>query len=286
MIELEKKAYEMNKPQEGSFHQINTVVSLLNTYDALLGNYNLACSIADKINAPLGNALLSLSTVLDNLSKYKVTKTSFSQQEPSTIGIYKELTSVLDKLMRVDQILEQLNDIKPENKSRNISSFSISSSLHEVLNHTSKILKDHNISVKTNILGSPYITSCSSALNQCLIGIIYNICLFSVPGREPHRITLNVSKVDTKNSILIFVKDNGVGMTEEDVNKAFDPLGCIEASNPPMGYSLVAVSNLIINTLKGHFDVDINQTGTSFKVLLPSKPCNGVYCSRCDIKCK
>ncbi|WP_105614693.1 sensor histidine kinase [Vallitalea okinawensis] len=76
-----------------------------------------------------------------------------------------------------------------------------------------------------------------------------------------------------KKDVTIFVKDNGLGMTEEKINKIFDPFYRIDTSRSNEGLGLgLSVVKGIVDSVNGEIQVEsIIDTGTLFKIILPIK---------------
>jgi signal transduction histidine kinase len=83
--------------------------------------------------------------------------------------------------------------------------------------------------------------------------------------QEIKSITVSVSK--TQDTVLIAVKDNGIGIKEDDQNRIFEPK--FTTKNSGMGLGLSIIKNIIEN-YKGSiiFETQIGE-GTTFIVSLP-----------------
>jgi len=101
--------------------------------------------------------------------------------------------------------------------------------------------------------------------------LIDNAAKFSAHGKE-----INVSYQINENEITIAVKDNGVGLTEEDLDKIFLKFARLSAvatdHENAYGLGLIAV-NAIIDIHKGKLwaESDGKDLGTTFYVTLPIK---------------
>lgn len=79
--------------------------------------------------------------------------------------------------------------------------------------------------------------------------------------------SISVSVTKSKDNVLIVVKDNGIGIKEEDLNRIFEPK--FTTKNSGMGLGLSIIKNIIEN-YKGNitFETQYGQ-GTIFRVSLP-----------------
>ncbi len=102
-----------------------------------------------------------------------------------------------------------------------------------------------------------------------LIRIITNLvknAIQAIPDQQEFKsIVVQVKKI--KNVVLITVKDNGIGIKEEDKNRIFEPK--FTTKNSGMGLGLSIIKNIIEN-YKGNitFETQYGQ-GTTFSVSLP-----------------
>lgn len=102
-----------------------------------------------------------------------------------------------------------------------------------------------------------------------LIRIITNLvknAIQSIPeNQEKKSIVVTVKKIDT--NVLISVKDNGVGIEPENINRIFEPK--FTTKNSGMGLGLGIIKNIIEN-YKGTITFETSRNnGTIFTVMLP-----------------
>lgn len=102
-----------------------------------------------------------------------------------------------------------------------------------------------------------------------LIRIITNLvknAIQSIPeNQEDKAIVVTIKKED--NNVLITVKDNGIGIAEEDFNRIFEPKFTTKTSG--MGLGLGIIKNIIEN-YKGTITLESKKgKGTTFTVFLP-----------------
>jgi signal transduction histidine kinase len=85
--------------------------------------------------------------------------------------------------------------------------------------------------------------------------------------QKDKKIVVNVSEVD--DQVLITISDNGVGISEENKEKIFEPKFTTKSSG--MGLGLAMVKN-IVETYKGNITFTTQKNkGTTFKVSFPKQ---------------
>lgn len=103
-----------------------------------------------------------------------------------------------------------------------------------------------------------------------LIRVVTNLvknAIQSIPENQDPKITVTVK--DEIENISIIISDNGIGITEENESKVFEPKFTTKTSG--MGLGLAMVKN-IVETYSGNITFTSNQEeGTTFKVTFPKE---------------
>ena len=103
-----------------------------------------------------------------------------------------------------------------------------------------------------------------------LIRVVTNLvknAIQAMPENEIPRIDIKVSTLE--NDVVITVADNGSGVSEENIDKVFDPKFTTKTSG--MGLGLAMVKN-IVETYKGSITFESKKdVGTTFKVTFPKE---------------
>jgi len=85
---------------------------------------------------------------------------------------------------------------------------------------------------------------------------------------------LQVEVTDTKNDIIFSVKDSGVGIPEENMDKLYTPFFTTKGIGKGTGLGLATIYG-IVKMHKGKIEVDSNTdksvgpTGTTFRIIIP-----------------
>ena len=101
-------------------------------------------------------------------------------------------------------------------------------------------------------------------LLQVLMNLLKNSIFALSAGGE-----VSLKTTEEQHQVRIAVSDNGIGMTEQEREKMFDPFFTTRNTGTGLG---LAVSHQIIEQLNGSFDVQTAQgKGTSVTIILPKK---------------
>lgn len=159
--------------------------------------------------------------------------------------------------------------------------------MNEVVSDLQKLFKDHikhNISFEVTILSQPALTFADKLhVEQVLLNILINaqhaILERSKDQQEKGYILLAVEKADgrlpavlgrEKDYLRITIEDNGTGMSQETMQKIFEPHFSTRLDKGGSGLGL-AVSLGIVNSHQGTIEVESKPgEGTCFSIYLPS----------------
>jgi two-component system sensor histidine kinase DctS/two-component system sensor kinase FixL len=112
----------------------------------------------------------------------------------------------------------------------------------------------------------PMVLGYENQMEEIIINLIVNAMqsLDRVP-RNKDRIITCISKAD--NNVILEIRDKGVGISSENMNKIFDPFFSTKEGQG-MGMGLF-IAKSIITTLNGSIRCDSNQEHTTFRIELP-----------------
>ena len=106
------------------------------------------------------------------------------------------------------------------------------------------------------------------SLMQVITNLLVNATVHAFEGRTDRRVALDV-RTDG-DAVLVDVTDNGNGMTEEALAKAFRPFFTTRRSAGGSGLGLYSSHRAVVQVLGGHIDVTSETgQGTAFHIRLP-----------------
>jgi signal transduction histidine kinase len=86
-------------------------------------------------------------------------------------------------------------------------------------------------------------------------------------GREDGMVTINISKDETSNSVMIQISDTGCGISDEQKEKIFIPHFTTKSTGSGIGLSVV--KQIIENHGGSIYFESVEKEGTTFTVILP-----------------
>jgi len=222
----------------------------------------LAASVVHEVNNPLAGIMIYLKLLL---KKYKEEKIQTKSTEEQLLKMEKEL----DRTTRIIRnLLDFARQSEPSTKPIEINKV-IDAALLLVRNQ----INLENISLEKNLdLDLPLVLADFDKIQQVLINIMLN-AIQAMPKGGKLIITTSAARGSKiggtqKNTVRIDIKDTGVGIPKENLNKLFTPFFTTKEKGKGVGLGLSVVHG-IIGKHKGKIDVESEPNeGTTFTIYL------------------
>ena len=193
----------------------------------------------------------------------------------------KDLQADLEKIHGAGQfLLELINDILDLSKVEAgkmdlvIDTFTLDEVVNEVISITSPLIERNNNRLTVEKLYSEkwQLASDRTKLRQILFNLLGNAAKFTTEG------TINLkilqSEENSSDTVILEVKDNGIGMSEEQLQKIFKPFdqANAEISKEYGGTGLgLAITKSFVEMMKGKIEIQSKEKwGSHFIVALPA----------------
>ncbi|GIL17393.1 MAG: hypothetical protein BroJett040_11440 [Oligoflexia bacterium] len=230
--------------------------------DRLTSLGHLASGVAHEINNPLAVMSASLEIILDFLGKEK-------NLDPKQFEIIQTLiASSQESLLRAKTIVKDLTFLSQEPTTT-----AALIDIHQVIDSTISVLWNV-IKVKAPLTKSygeiPKVLGDEVKLGQVLLNIIMN----AAESMDKLKYKSNHLEIKTELSpnsqVKISVRDTGVGMSQETLDKIFNPFYKFNVNRVGRGLGLT-IAHKIIQEMKGTIKVSSEpHVGTLFEILIPS----------------
>jgi len=192
------------------------------------------------------------------------------EEMPEDNPMIKDLELIVEQADRCKKIVSGLLNFARKNQV-NYSKINVNDFINQCLE---TLLIPSNIKVNFNSkLINPYAEFDYDQMAQ----VIINICKNAIEAMpESGELTVNCSEI--QNAIVIEIKDTGIGISKENLEKIFTPFFTTKGIGKGTGLGLPIIYG-IIKMHKGKIEVTSNddpakgQTGTCFKIVIPrNKP--------------
>ena len=173
----------------------------------------------------------------------------------------KHLLSLISDIIDISKIEAGRVDVVPED-------INFNTLISEIDAQVRGLFSEKNIEFKIDISDKLELSSDRIRLTQVLINILSNAAKYTESGQ----VTLTAKQID--HSIEVYVSDTGVGISDEDLDRLFEPFERIDnrlsVKSGGTGLGLYLTKKLLDDVLKGDISVHSKPNqGSCFTIVLP-----------------
>ena len=217
----------------------------------------LAAGISHEINQPLTGIKGFAQAVLMDLE----------ERSP----IREDLKRIVEQADRIDKIIQNVRLFAKKSEFK-LEDIDVHKPIEDSLMLVSEQLRVRNIRLNKSLAKNlPKIKGDTNQLQQVFLNIITNArdAIDSLKRPEGGEITIKTSLSQNKENIEIIFKDNGCGISKEDLGNIFNPFFTTKSSQAGIGLGL-SIAYRIIEDHNGKVEVESQVAkGATFKVTLP-----------------
>ncbi len=237
---------------------------------AALGS--LVIGLSHELNTPLGIAITSqtyLTKVIESLKRdyenNQLTHSKFSE----FFDKLTESSHILHaNLMRSAHLVDNLKQIAIDQTEYPYRLFLLKSYILKILAPLRADLEAAQVNVLIDCSEDLEIEGYPGILSQILTNLIQNSLTHGFIAESHHEIHIHCQL--TEDTIALIYEDNGVGMNEEQVNKAFDPFYTTTFGSGNNGLGLFTVYNIVTVKLGGAIRLTSHpHQGVLFNITIP-----------------
>lgn len=234
----------------------------------------LAAGVAHEVNNPLGFVRSNLTTFQHYLSKFGELKDRLSEDGAAWQAL--DLDFILedggdlltDSIKGLDRIAKIVSELKSfSNVDRAGEEFL---DLNDCVRQAANVIEGQlppGVSLRLNLLPLPGMVCLPGHINQMLLSLLRNAGQAIFEGGRAGEI--GVSSEADGAGITIRIKDNGVGMTAEQMARAFEPFYTTRAVGSGAGLGLSTARNIVL-AHSGRIDLASQRdVGTTVMLFFP-----------------
>lgn len=231
----------------------------------------MMAGLSHEMNTPLGAAKMTTGSLQRELEKLKQAINKGDAQE--------EILRMLKKGEKCKQLIEASIDrcieltvsfkrLAIDRKQEEITEFQLTQVINDVLVSITPKLKHSNVKIINLINDDIVIRSSPGAVSQLYQNLILNAYDHAFDNKKTGEITLDIKQHETE--IQLLVRDNGKGISPEDIGIVFDPFVTSKRSKGNTGLGLHLCYQITTKTLEGIITVEseVNK-GTCFAIKIP-----------------
>lgn len=213
----------------------------------------LVAGIAHEINTPVGNAITLSSYLSDSTRDFKKEirlNQLVLEATKEYVQAIEEGTGLLSKnLSRVAELVGHFKQISIDQISESIAWFDLRESINDVIFGIQAMYKGRTYLIELVCEEGLMAKNYADTLSKVLIQLITNSIFHGFNNVEDERITIIVREEETQ--YIFTYKDNGKGISEDELPKIFDPFFTSARYQGNIGLGLSVVHNLVTQKLGG-----------------------------------
>ena len=237
------------------------------TFNSMMDRLESSFSQMRQFSSDASHELRTPLTVLKGQSELTLGK----ERKPKE---YQEvISSNLEEIQYMSKVLEDLFMLSKSDENQialDFESVDLKSLIEEICRHAEMIASEKNIKIiiayleKIQVYGDPV------RLRQMIWNVIVNGIKYTQPDGE-----VKISLQEKKDSALIIIQDNGIGISNSDLPLIFNRFYRVDKarSREEGGTGLgLSICKFIVDTHKGSIDIESKLgEGTKFKIKLPKE---------------
>lgn len=225
----------------------------------------MASAMAHEINQPLLSISLGIENLLNKIQNLAVIDEKYLKNKTEKI---------FEDIQRIGYIIDHVRAFSRDRDDYIVSSFNVNESIRNAVSMISQQYKHHGIilSFKPDkkiglINGNTY------RFEQVILNLLNNAkdALEEKTRvlKQEYEKTIDVSSCLSGNGIIISIRDNGIGIRKEDIDKIMFPFYTTKDVGKGTGLGL-SISFGIVKELNGNIEVEsVPDKGTLFRITLP-----------------
>ncbi len=238
---------------------------------AALGS--LVAGVAHELNTPLGNSLLTASTMQEMSEKF-LAEVETGKMRRSSLDVFARATEtsaslLVRNLSTASDLITGFKQIAVDQVSDQRRQFSLKTVSEEVALTISNRLKREEHTLEIEVPATILMDSFPGPFSQVLSNLVLNAIVHAFDGKKHGQMRLQADLLTDKQVRLVF-SDNGHGISEANLSRIFDPFFTTRLGQGGSGLGLHICYNIIRSVLGGSVQVkSVLGEGTSFEIILP-----------------
>lgn len=241
-----------------SYAKLNELNAKLYHSDKLAALGKMGASVAHEINNPLSIVIQKIGWIQDLMAEEEIRDSKHFKEYETSLD---KMTYHLERIRKVvHNMLGYARRMEPH-----LEDVDINETVSQTIGLLENYARINNIGIQSDLSSDlPVIASDQSKLQQVFLNLISNA--IDAIGKDG---LVEVSSQKRDAQILVSIKDNGSGMTEEQQKKAFDPFYTTKATGKGTGLGLW-VSYDIMKQMGGSITLESEVgKGSTFTVQIP-----------------
>jgi signal transduction histidine kinase len=251
--QLEQRVQERTRDLTDTLNQLRDTQDELVRQEKLASLGALVAGIAHEINTPLGICVTATSHVQGEIQHWREWHATGAFDPPRVAEMLDELDvtiRVLDSnIRRGAELVRSFKQIAVDQSSGKRRSFDLAEYLDEIVLSLKPKLKLSPCTMTVECPDGIVMSSFPGALSQVVTNLIMNALLHAFEGRDGG--TIRVRGEADGDEVVLYVSDDGIGMSDLDLKRFFDPFFTTKRGSGGTGLGAHIVFNQVTNVLGG-----------------------------------
>lgn len=271
-VELEQRVATRTAELSDALQSLQQTQSELVQSEKLASLGSLVAGIAHELNTPVGNALMVSSALVDQQAHFEAALDGGLSRSALShfLSNIRDSADILTRnLRRTADLINSFKQVAVDQTSEQRRKFQLHEVAHEVLVTLSPTLRKTSHHMVNQIPEGILMDSFPGPLEQVLMNLTTNSLRHAFEGRQHGQISLRAELISS-DWVCIHFADDGVGISEQNLQKIFDPFFTTKLGQGGSGLGLSIAYNIVTGMLGGRIEV-VSELGkgAEFKIELP-----------------
>ncbi|MCQ8849964.1 HAMP domain-containing histidine kinase [Alteromonas stellipolaris] len=234
----------------------------------------LVAGITHDVNTPLGVGVTAASFLQERLDNLK---TSFEEKSLTTKNMENFINEaeqtanlLLTNLNRASELIASFKQVAVDQTSETEREINLNDYIRDIIKSLKPSFKHSNHEIVVNCPEDLYIRCAPGAIAQIVTNMIVNSLVHGFEDTNDGKISLDVSA--DNNTIEMRYRDNGKGLSNDDLDKLFDAFFTTKRGEGGSGLGTHIMYNLVTQSLSGHIEAQSKPgDGLQYTIRFPMK---------------
>ncbi|MBO7922146.1 sensor histidine kinase [Alteromonas sp. K632G] len=278
--ENENRQYIEDELRKKNAELANSMGNLQLTKDQLVESERMAslgglvAGITHDVNTPLGVGVTAASFLQERLNNLK---TSFEEKSLTTKNMENFINEaeqtanlLLTNLNRASELIASFKQVAVDQTSETEREINLNDYIRDIIKSLKPSFKHNNHEIVVSCPEDLYIRCAPGAIAQIVTNMIVNSLVHGFEDTNDGKITLDVST--DNNTIEMRYRDNGKGLSNDDLDKLFDAFFTTKRGEGGSGLGTHIMYNLVTQSLSGHIEAQSKPgDGLQYTIRFPMK---------------
>jgi signal transduction histidine kinase len=277
-ISILKLNYKLKKSEtvlRKQFNELKLMQKQLVENEKMASLGGLVAGVSHEINTPVGMALTGITHLMGEqknlIKKYEAEEMS-EEDFTDFLSLIQELGHSIEiNLSRAASLVRSFKQVAVDQSSEELREFNVKEYVEEILTSLHNRTKHTTHQITLNIEPTLRVHNYPGAFSQIITNLIMNSLLHAYDKDDKGHIEISVSKGNREvPGVMLVYKDDGKGISKENLKKVFDPFFTTNRENGGSGLGLNIIYNIVTQQIKGEINIESELgKGTAFMMFLP-----------------